>query len=74
MRFCVAVKSDAADRRSGEAKRVLDDFVKRSGVTVVGDADPVATLVESSRSLEELAALGGDSMTVENLVKFRPGI
>ncbi len=72
MRYFVAVRSHAAERDSAEAARLIDSFIERSGATVVGDRDHVATAIESDKPLEELARIAGASIIVERPIKFRP--
>jgi hypothetical protein len=74
MRFIVGVDSEATDRSSEEAREILAKFLTSSGAKVIGDRDPVATIIDSERSLDALKELGGDQVFVERPVRFDFGI
>lgn len=70
MRFALAVSYPQIESWGNERCRTeLADFVQRVGARAVGDLHPVATMIESSRTLEDLRRNAGEFLVVEDLVR-----
>lgn len=73
VRWCVTVRFPLR-KDNTVALKLLNQFVRDLGGKIVGDTDPVATLVDfpATVSLTKLKEVAGESLIVEKLVAIYP--